>query len=52
MAEQADVAGRQVELVVNGGLMRSLRAHDRLLRVSAVFLSEVRTAPMYHTVVD
>lgn len=37
----------QVGLVVNGGLMRGMRAHARMLAAGAVFLREVRTAPFY-----
>jgi hypothetical protein len=36
-----------VGLVVNGGLMRGMRAHGRMLAVGATFLREVRTAPLY-----
>ncbi len=36
-----------VGLVVNGGLMRGMRAHGRLAAAGAVFLRDVRTAPVY-----
>lgn len=36
-----------VGLVVNGGLMRGMRAHGRLVLANAVFVREVRTAPVY-----
>lgn len=42
-----DVPPDHVGLVVNGGLMRGMRAHGRLAAAGAVFLREVRTAPVY-----
>lgn len=41
------IAAGHVALVVNGGLMRGLRGHPRMLASGATFLREVRTAPVY-----
>lgn len=45
--EIAGIPEGHVALVVNGGLMRGLRGHPRMLASGAVFLREVRTAPVY-----
>lgn len=45
--EIAGIPESHVALVVNGGLMRGLRGHPRMLASGAVFLREVRTAPVY-----
>jgi hypothetical protein len=42
-----DIPAGHVGLVVNGGLMRGMRAHGRLSAAGAVFLRDVRTAPLY-----
>ncbi|MCR0981025.1 allophanate hydrolase-related protein [Roseomonas populi] len=46
-AEVPGIPPGNVALVVNGGLMRGMRAHDRMLQAGAVFLREVTTAPRY-----
>ena len=45
--EIAGIPEDRVAVVVNGGLMRGLRGHPRMLASGAVFLREVRTAPVY-----
>ena len=45
--EIAGIPDGQVAIVVNGGLMRGLRGHPRMLASGALFLREVRTAPLY-----
>lgn len=45
--EAPGIPDEHVGLVVNGGLMRGMRAHGRMLAVGAAFLREVRTAPLY-----
>lgn len=45
--EIAGMAEDRVAMVVNGGLMRGLRGHPRMLASGAVFLREVLTAPVY-----
>jgi gamma-glutamylcyclotransferase (GGCT)/AIG2-like uncharacterized protein YtfP len=42
-----DIPAGQVGLVVNGGLMRGMRAHARLLAAQATYLRDVATAPLY-----
>ena len=42
-----DIPAGSVGLVVNGGLMRGMRAHHRLLAAGAVFVRDVRTAPVF-----
>jgi hypothetical protein len=45
--EMPGIPENLVAMVVNGGLMRGLRGHPRMLASGAVFLREVRTAPVY-----
>ena len=45
--EMPGIPDDRVAMVVNGGLMRGLRGHPRMLASGAVFLRDVRTAPVY-----
>lgn len=45
--EMPGIPAHLVAMVVNGGLMRGLRGHPRMLASGAEFLREVRTAPVY-----
>ncbi|SHJ33693.1 hypothetical protein SAMN02745194_02318 [Roseomonas rosea] len=45
--EAPDIPEGHVGLVVNGGLMRGMRAHGRMIAAGALFLRDVTTAPLY-----